>query len=117
MGATSFSTIQIAKTAKEAFEMARESARAYNGHQEGYSGDIQRKRTFVMVTDKTLTRKSAQQVINKIYDNDGHGLKDPFNINDKWDGPAGCIRLRTTEVRSTVKRNHFVWLFFGISPS
>lgn len=41
MGACDYQTTASGRTLREAYENARAAARAENGHQEGYSGDIQ----------------------------------------------------------------------------
>tara|TARA_R110000796_G_scaffold1673_6_gene6987 strand:- start:218 stop:556 length:339 start_codon:yes stop_codon:yes gene_type:complete len=49
MGATNFSNQVVIKgTARDAFREANEEANDYNGHQDGYSGDIQTANGFRM---------------------------------------------------------------------
>ena len=52
MGATNFSNLELIKgDANDAYGRAIENANDYNGHQEGYSGDIQTAEGFYMRTD------------------------------------------------------------------
>tara|TARA_R110000772_G_scaffold6250_5_gene21940 strand:- start:1666 stop:2007 length:342 start_codon:yes stop_codon:yes gene_type:complete len=52
MGAQSYDSKVIIKgNARDAFRQAREEANDYNGHREGYSGDIQTADGFSMRTD------------------------------------------------------------------
>ena len=52
MGACTFDTIRIVKgDVREAYSEALEEARDYNGHQEGYSGDIQTVNGYRVVRD------------------------------------------------------------------
>jgi len=49
MGACDFSNLVVTKgSAKDAYKEANEEMRDYNGHQEGYSGDIQTTHGFRM---------------------------------------------------------------------
>lgn len=92
MGASTFYTRASGKTAKEAFQAARDNAFWERGHG-GYTGTIAEKTSFVEipVADCIDPYKHAQWLVKEC---------DP-RIDDKW-GPAGCIRLPDNE-----------WLFFG----
>ena len=79
MGACPFQTVGYGETAKEAYRNACEDANAENGHQDGYSGDIQTTQGFreVELTEGEDLRAKVEETID---DYDKHG-------------PCGCIRL------------------------
>ena len=84
MGSTTFATYAEGKTAKEAFEQAREDAFYYNGHA-GYTGTIAEKTTFVMIPVPANT--DPLEYASKLIDDDDS------RISNKW-GDAGCIDLK-----------------------
>jgi hypothetical protein len=96
MGAESFSSRSKGKTAKEAFNKAKEEARYDFGHG-GYTGTIVEKRSFVMI--QTPKDKNANDYANELMNNNDR------RIDDKW-GPAGCIHIKDDE-----------YLFFGWASS
>lgn len=81
MGAVNFSTYAKGKTAREAFESAREEAQYLYGHG-GYTGTIAEKSRFVMID--LPAGKTPNEYADELMDNGDR------RINDKW-GPAGCI--------------------------
>lgn len=96
MGAETFATRGKGKTARAAFDAARDQALYDHGHA-GYSGTLAEKHSFVVIpvpegADPVLF---AQQLID-----DGDE-----RINNKW-GPAGCVALGNDE-----------YLFFGWASS
>ncbi len=97
MGAQVFSTTAKGKTAKEAFQAAREHAQWESGHG-GYSGTIAEKHEFVLIPLPEGKKPSA-------YADELIQAGDP-RIDDKW-GPAGCIELKKGEE----------YLFFGWASS
>lgn len=92
MGAESFVTLSSGKTAKEAFQAAREQA-VFESGRGGYTGTIAEKSAFVMIS--LPQGRAAVDYANELLD------KDDPRIVDKW-GPAGCIEMGNS-----------VWLFFG----
>ena len=96
MGADTFTQQSMGKTAREAFESAREAARYEHGHS-GYSGTIAEKDGFVEIPlpDGVKASDYAEQLIDD----------DDSRIEDKW-GPAGCIKTGNNE-----------YLFFGWASS
>lgn len=97
MGAHDFTTRAKGMTAREAYANARAEASAENGHQDGYSGDIQTTSGFVMVA---TNGKTVQETVEAILEDDAN----PYEI-EKW-GKAGCIAL-----------GGGVYLFFGWAAS
>jgi hypothetical protein len=89
MGATTFIQTESGKTAREAFENAREQAGYDHGHA-GYTGTIAEKNDFTMF--KVPEGKDADDYADELIDDDKLG---------KW-GPAGCIDLGDDE-----------YMFFG----
>jgi len=96
MGAETFQVTVEAKTAAEAFKVAREDALYNNGHG-GYTGSIAEKSKFVTISVPDGTDPIAYA--NGLID-DG----DP-RIDDKW-GPAGCVKVAEGK-----------WHFFGWASS
>lgn len=84
MGASDFTIHVKGKTAKDAFNSAREDALYDYGHR-GYTGTIAEKHSFVGV-GRVKTAKEAITLAYKLIDE-----QDP-RIDDKW-GPAGCIEV------------------------
>ena len=85
MGACVFWTVGHGETAKEAFRDACDEANAENGHQDGYSGDIQTCSGFTEITLK------SQQTVDDIYES----ICDDDCANGKaitkW-GNCACIK-------------------------
>ena len=82
MGSESFTHQAEGKTAKEAFNKAREEAFYDHGHS-GYTGTIAEKESFVMI--KLPKGQDAEDYANKLIN------KGDKRIDDKW-GSAGCIK-------------------------
>jgi len=103
MGAHNFITYAKGKTPAEAYKNACDEGRDENGHQDGYSGDIQTTRGFAMVTvpaGVALDRAKLDSVIDEIL----HNNRNRYGI-EKW-GKAGCIAMGADE-----------YLFFGWAAS
>jgi hypothetical protein len=96
MGADSFTVVSIGKTAKAAFSAAVEQARYENGN-DGYSGTIAEKSSFVMIT--VPENVAPHDYVDQLFD------ADDDRISDKR-GPAGCINLGNDK-----------WGFFGYASS
>lgn len=94
MGGCDFSVISKGKTAKEAFNSAREEALYENGHG-GYTGTIAEKSGFIMVT--VPTGKDPREF--------AQSLENDRRYNDKF-GPALCVKLAEGE-----------YMFFGVASS
>jgi len=88
MGAHNFYDEATGKNAKEAYQNARSEARDRNGHQDGYSGDIQTTSGFKMVTLKEgqTFEELEDQVLN-----DGRNFPKWGNCAclEKGDAPGG----------------------------
>lgn len=87
MGATTFyNTILVKGDARTAYRELREEMRDENGHQQGYSGDIQTCSGFKLYTDaprygtKAFDKWEDKMVMNKL---------------DKW-GDAACVEIKGT---------------------
>lgn len=110
MGAEQFTTRAKGKTAKEAFNAAREAAAWEYGHG-GYTGSIAEKHEFRMVPVPTGEEPAAfvNRVMTEYVDSDEFAgalqPKTPGFWDDKW-GPAGCVSTGPEE-----------WLFFGWASS
>ena len=87
MGATTFVTTSKGSTVQDAFNNAREEASNWAGD-EGYTGTIAEKRSFVMIPFNLDQRN--QTPIDYAYFLLDEG---DYRIDDKW-GPAGCIDLK-----------------------
>lgn len=107
MGSEEFKTVARGKTVQEAFNSARESALAEYGHQQGYSGTIYNKHSFVIILKDVTAPDVARAKIEEILDGDDDVRNE---VNDKW-GPAGAIRL--ADDKDGLQR----WVFFGMSAS
>lgn len=79
MGSCPFETIGYGSDAKAAYNNALEEALAENGHQDGYSGDIQTTEGFSMV--EVPEGRSVEEMVEETIDD-----------YSKW-GPCGCIQL------------------------
>lgn len=96
MGATNFSDIQLVKgDLKEAYRQANEEARDYNGHQDGYSGDIQ---TCHGVRDYT---SSAPRYGTKAFQKWEDDMLD--NHLQKWEH-AAAVEIKGTMLRKLKER-------------
>lgn len=94
MGATDFMIKAEEEQADKAFRYAIAQARYEHG-QDGYTGTIAEKSTFIVIECSGSDRKKvayAQSLIDK----------DDSRLSDKW-GPAGAIKLKSG------------WLFFGLA--
>jgi hypothetical protein len=80
MGSCLFQTVGHGETAQAAYSDALEEARAENGHQDGYSGDIQTTEGF-----KVVEINEGETINSKVDE-----TMDNFS---KW-GPCGCIQLK-----------------------
>jgi hypothetical protein len=97
MGAQNFETTAFGKTIEEAYIHACNEASFENGHQEGYSGDIQTTRGFIVIN--TNGRK-VYNVINDILDDEDSKIQ-------KW-GPCGAIVLKGKEAKEYRENHHRV---------
>lgn len=109
MGGSTFVVAANGKTAKEAFDAAREEALYEYGHR-GYTGTIAEKHSFVMVQlphIEDLAKDQREWSVEKRARDYADRLNDEGDprIDDKW-GPAGCIALGDDR-----------WLFFGWASS
>lgn len=88
MGATTFGTFVVVKGGpREAFRKARELANEENGHQHGYSGDIQTVHGFKMLTNAPrFATKKFWAWEDDILMNDKYGI-------EKWE-TAGCVEVK-----------------------
>lgn len=93
MGATSFITKGIGKTAKEAFQELVQMAEHEYGHSRD-TGTIAEKDSYRMVTVPT-GESPEDHIYNLLEDEDSF-------VSDKW-GPAGCILVGTEVVVSKEK--------------
>ena len=69
MGAHDFTTSAKGRTAEIAYRRANDDARAYNGHQEGYSGDIQTTSGFRLLPThlfKGLRAKTRERILEMV---------------------------------------------------
>jgi hypothetical protein len=82
MGGTTFETTGMDPDVGKAFHIAREQAGYEHGHG-GYSGTIQEKHDFVVITNTPVPYAVAEVQAGTLIDAD-----DP-RIRDKW-GPAGA---------------------------
>lgn len=96
MGGQTFWQEARGKTAREAFNAAREQALHEHGHG-GYTGSIAEKHDFVMIvrTPGCTPMQQANYLIDSC----------DARIDDKF-GPAGCIQIEPER-----------WLFFGWASS
>lgn len=96
MGSEVFYHTAAGKTAREAFNNAKQEAHYDHGHS-GYSGSIAEKNNYVIIEcpDGVSPAQYADTLIEEA----------DARIDDKW-GPAGCIK---------VKEGHY--LFFGWASS
>jgi hypothetical protein len=93
MGAATFETKAKGKSARDAFDKARERAQYDHGHS-GYTGTIAEKGDFIMINLGSGLAKcdlaSAREHAYKLIDSEDQ------RVRDKW-GPAGCIALGNDE--------------------
>ena len=104
MGGSSFDTMATGKNAKEAYHNAVEDANYEYGHR-GYTGQINVKDGFIMVSTEVMTKEQAQNYADELYN------KDDKRALDKW-GPACCIEL--AEKSDTGEK---MFYFFGVASS
>lgn len=100
MGAETFMSRAVGKTAREAFDAAVGEAQYDYGHR-GYTGTIAEKDSFRMID--VPDGESPSEFACRLMDEDDE------RIRDKW-GPAGCV-----EVGKTGEEREF--LFFGWASS
>tara|TARA_Y100000310_G_scaffold338547_2_gene428494 strand:+ start:696 stop:983 length:288 start_codon:yes stop_codon:yes gene_type:complete len=81
MGATTFVDEGHGRNANTAYLGACDEANAYNGHQEGYSGDIQTTQGFRMMDNAVKRGENLYDAADRLTDN-----------FDKW-GPCGCLTM------------------------
>ena len=114
MGATNFSDFVVIKgDASDAYRDACEEANAYNGHQDGYSGDIQTTSGFRMLTDHPrFGTKAFNKWEDDIIMNDKYGI-------EKW-GSAGCVEVKGAALKRIKerrglkgKKGYRAFYFFG----
>jgi hypothetical protein len=98
MGATNFETTAFGKTVEEAYIHACDEASFEHGHQDGYSGDIQTTRGFILITPKP--RRQTWQVVEEYLD-----LMD--GPVQKW-GQCGAIILKGKEAKEYRETHHLV---------
>jgi len=135
MGATNFSMTVAAKTVDEAYRVANEMARDYNGHQDGYSGDIQTTNGFVefKLRPRLSVEKFERWVWDCVFEPEGaflkrRGIQDhdvplirraAVVANEKW-GRCVCVEI-TGKAATDWKKSHGyagkrgvrVYKFFG----
>jgi hypothetical protein len=95
MGGTTFETTGMDPDVGKAFHIAREQAGYEHGHG-GYSGTIQEKHDFVVITNTPVPYAVAEVQAGTLIDAD-----DP-RIRDKW-GPAGAIPFFNTNTEGNTK--------------
>lgn len=108
MGATAFTTYQSGTDLQVAFRAAQDAARAENGHQEGYSGDIQTKTRVVLRRTTPMTRVEADTFIfgTSAEETDGGDLE-----RAERDGPCFAVPIRADDGTAAIS-----FLFYGIAP-
>lgn len=87
MGAHNFYDEATGKTAKEAYRNAKDEANARNGHQEGYSGDIQTTSGFRMVTLKE--GQSFNELEDEVLDDPRFDKRGDCACLEKGEAPSG----------------------------
>ena len=114
MGATTFSDLVVIKgNDRDAYRDACEEANAYNGHQEGYSGDIQTTSGFRVLTNHPrFGTKAFRDWEDDILENDKYGI-------EKW-GAAGCVEIKGAKLKQLKesrglkgKKGYRAFYFFG----
>ncbi len=99
MGACNFSNLVVIKgDARDAYREANEEMRDYNGHQEGYSGDIQTTEGFYDMTH--LAPKYGTKAFDKWEDKqlDGDRI-------EKW-GACGCVEIKSPAMLKRLKESN-----------
>jgi hypothetical protein len=99
MGACTFRDIQIVKgDVREAYRAANKEARDYNGHQEGYSGDIQTTWGFNLLTEKAprFGTKAFNAWEGEVIDDEKYGV-------EKW-GLAGAVEIKGAKLKELKER-------------
>ena len=110
MGAEQFTCTSIGKSAGDAFSRAVERASYERGHG-GYTGTIAEKDSFVSIPVPKAQDPGAF-ALNMLKDGDPR-------IDDKW-GPAGCVKLKTSEedrAKYGLKDGESRYFFFGWASS
>lgn len=97
MGACNFSNLALVKgDAREAYNALCDEARDENGHQQGYSGDIQTTSGFRMLTS------AAPRYDTKAF----YNWEDDCLSNDvveKW-GACGCVEIKGASLKRLKER-------------
>jgi len=97
MGASNFSNLAIVKgDAREAYNALCEEMRDYNGHQDGYSGDIQTTSGY-----KNMTSAAPRYDTKAFYEWEDEMLED--NGIEKW-GNCGYVELKGTALKKIKER-------------
>ena len=100
MGACVFSELVVVKgDAREAYNTACEEANYENGHQQGYSGDIQTTSGFRDLTNRAprYGTKAFREWEDDVLDNDKFGVEKR--------GYAACIEIKGTKLKTLKERN------------
>ena len=63
MGGCNFSDMAFGKTVADAYRNACDEANAYNGHQEGYSGDIQTTAGYIEIQRKGRKLSTIEEAV------------------------------------------------------
>tara|TARA_R110000851_G_scaffold254823_1_gene407429 strand:- start:466 stop:783 length:318 start_codon:yes stop_codon:yes gene_type:complete len=101
MGSTTFIEIGIGASARQAYSDARERANDENGHQQGYSGDIQTSDGFKMLTSSIDDETPIEAAVR---------LTDNLSSIQDSRGRCGCIDLLEATGEDADKDRY---LFFG----
>lgn len=141
MGATNFERIAFGKTVWEAFKLASNEAEEERGDQDGYSGDLNSKHSYLEVlVPKGVSPKKyyhwIEQVSYILYDHEKDKKRLMKSIpqihhsaliryakiyDDKW-GKALAIEVKGKEAQEFRNLNGLkgkqgkVWRFFGLAP-
>ena len=129
MGACEYGTYGFGKTADEAYRSACDEARRENGHQEGYSGDIQTSCGFKMGSTDGLRWTSFMKKMNELsvanytrrdefiseakrtkaeakWSSAKIHFRDMVKLADEKHGPALCVEV-TGKVATDMKLDRF----------
>jgi hypothetical protein len=98
MGAQTFSNLEVVKgDARDAYRQACQEANDYNGHQEGYSGDIQTTDGFRILKDNPrFGTKAFNKWEDDILMNDKYGIS-------KWES-CGCVEITGANLKRLKER-------------
>lgn len=116
MGAQTFFTHAFGTDVEDAFESARDEAQSRYGHQDGYSGHINMKRSVTLIPDGEHKGRQKRKFAGDLIDDQDERI-------DSKRGPAGAIDISGTKrARKYRERNNLsgkhgsVYLFFGWAP-